>query len=164
MKNMFKKGSTLFLKAAVVFMALVVLAISIFALPEIWKGGSAEYPVASTALLMIMIGLYLTIIPFYVALWQTLKLLTHIDRNDAFSEASVKALRMIKYCGAVISVLYITGVPFLFPIAQADDAPGLILIGAAIACAPIVVTVFAAVLERLLGNAIEFKSENDLTV
>jgi ABC-type tungstate transport system substrate-binding protein len=52
----------------------------------------------------------------------------------------------------------------LYPIADADDAPGLIIIGAAIACAPVVIAVFAAVLERLLQSAIDLKSENDLTV
>ncbi len=56
------------------------------------------------------------------------------------------------------------GVPLLFPIAEADDAPGLLLIGFAIAWGPIVVSIFAAVLEKLLQSALEIKSENDLTV
>lgn len=33
-----------------------------------------------------------------------------------------------------------------------------------IACAPIAVAVFAAILQRLLQDAINIKSENDLTV
>ncbi|HEY9480747.1 MAG TPA: DUF2975 domain-containing protein [Candidatus Paceibacterota bacterium] len=159
-----KKGSTYFLRFAVFIMGLIVLALCIFALPSIWKGGSAEYPSASNSVFLIVIGLYATTIPFFIALWQTLKLLGYIDRNTAFSELSVRALRNIKRSWTVISILYIAGVPLLFPIADADDAPGLILIGAAIACAPITVAVFAAVLERLLKNAIDIKSENDLTV
>jgi hypothetical protein len=159
-----KKGSTLFLKATVVAMGLIALAIAIFALPSIWKGGSAEFPTASTALLLIVIGLYATTVPFFVALWQTLKLLSYIDKNTAFSDLSVRALKNIKNCAMVIATIYIGGVPLLLPIAEADDAPGLLLLGAAIACAPVVVAVFAATLQRLLQNAIEMKSENELTV
>ncbi len=159
-----KKGSTLFLKATVVVMGLIALALGIFALPSIWKGGSAEFPTASTALLLIVIGLYATAVPFFVALWQTFKLLSYIDKNTAFSDASVRALKNIKLCAIIIAVLAFGGVPLLLPIAQADDAPGLLLFGFAIASAPVVVAVFAAVLQRLLQNAIDMKSENELTV
>lgn len=50
------------------------------------------------------------------------------------------------------------------PVADADDAPGVVLIGMAITFAPIAIVVFAAVLQKLLKNAIDIKSENDLTV
>jgi hypothetical protein len=76
----------------------------------------------------------------------------------------VRALRNIKRCAIVVAVLYLGGVPLLFPIADADDAPGLIIIGMAIACAPIVIAVFAAVLQKLLRNAIDIKAENDLVI
>lgn len=159
-----QKGSTLFLKAVVLFMGVVVIALCIFALPSIWKGGSVEFPTASNALLLIVIGLYATTIPFFIALWQTLKLLSYIDKNKAFSNLSVNALRNIKYCATTIGVLYMGGMPLLLPIADADDAPGLLIFGFIIACAPMVIAVFAAILEQLLQNAIEIKSENELTV
>lgn len=161
---MFKKGSTLVLKGAVIVMGAIASALCIFALPSIWKGGSAEFPEASYALLIIIIGMYATAIPFFVGLWQTLKLLSYIDKNTAFSDLSVKTLRNIKHCAVIIGVLYMGGVPFLLPIAEADDAPGLLIFGFVIACGPIVVAVFAAVLEKLLQSAIEMKSENELTV
>lgn len=159
-----KRGSTHFLRFVIFLIGAGVLALCIFALPAMWKGGSEEFPAASRALLLIMIGLYATAVPFFVGLWQTLKLLTYIDQNKAFSEWSVKALKNIKYCAIAITVLYIGGVPLLLPIAQADDAPGLVLMGMVVACAPMVVAVFATVLQRLLQNAIDIKSENELTV
>ena len=145
-------------------MGSIVLALCIFALPEMWQGGSVEFPMVDYAIFLIMMGMYVTAVPFFIALWQTLKLLTYIDQNKAFSELSVKALRNIKRCAAIIAVLYVGGVPLLFPIADAEDAPGMLIIGMIIACAPITVAVFAAVLQKLLQNAIEIKSENDLTV
>jgi hypothetical protein len=159
-----KKGSTHFLRFIIFLLGLGVLALYIFALPNMWKGGSEEFPAASRAIFLLMIGMYATAAPFFIALWQTLKLLRYIDQNTAFSDLSVQALRNIKYCAIIIAALYVSGVPLLFPIADADDAPGMIIIGMGIACAPIAVAVFAAVLQRLLQNAIDIKSENDLTV
>ncbi|HEY4515619.1 MAG TPA: DUF2975 domain-containing protein [Candidatus Paceibacterota bacterium] len=150
-----KKGSTFILKVAVIILGAGVLALCIFALPEMWEGGSAEFPTASWSLFLIMIGMYATAVPFFIALWQTLKLLNYIDKNMAFSELSVRALKNIKYCAIAIGVLYMGGVPLLFPIADADDAPGLVVIGFVIACIPIVIAIFAAVLERLLRDAIK---------
>jgi hypothetical protein len=164
MLYMLKKGSTFVLKAVVLFMGAVILALCIFALPNIWRGGSAEFPEASRSLLIIIIGVYATVIPFFIALWQTMKLLSYIDTNKAFSDLSVTALKNIKYCAIAIGVLYLGGVPLLIPIAEADDAPGLLLFGFIIACAPFIIAIFAAVLQRLLHSAIEMKSENELTV
>ena len=159
-----KRVPTLFLKAVIVLMGLGVLALCILALPSIWRGGSEEFPMANQAAFLIMIGMYATAAPFFVALWQTLKLLRYIDRNTAFSDASVRALRAIKYCAAIIAVLYVGGIPLLIPIAEAEDAPGLVVIGMVIACAPVAFAVFTAVLQTLLQSAIDMKSENDLTI
>ena len=46
------------------------------------------------------------------------------------------------------------GVPLLYPIAEVDDAPGLLLMGFAMACIPIVVAVSAEVLEMLVKSKI----------
>lgn len=54
--------------------------------------------------------------------------------------------------------------PFVFLVAQLDDAPGLVIVGMVPVFASMVVAVFAAVLQKLLKNAIDIKSENDLTV
>jgi len=159
-----KKGSTHFLRFIIFLLGLGVLALCVFALPSMWKGGSEEFPTASRAVFLIMIGMYVAAVPFFIALWQTFKLLRYIDRNNAFSDLSVQALRNIKYCAIIIAALYVAGVPLLLPIADADDAPGMIVMGMGIACAPIAVAVFAAVLQRLLQNAIDIKSENDLTI
>lgn len=54
--------------------------------------------------------------------------------------------------------------PLFYLIAEADDAPGIILIGMLLIFAALVIAVFAAVLQKLLQEAIHIKSENDLTV
>ncbi|MBP6945017.1 DUF2975 domain-containing protein [Patescibacteria group bacterium] len=161
---MTKHVSTHFLRAILFLITLGTLAFCVFALPAIWKSGARVFPTVRYSVYLISIDLYLTVIPFFVALWQAGKLLRYIDQNNAFSQASVKALRTIKQCAIAITVLYVGAVPLLFPIADSDDAPGLLIIGAVIACAPLVMAVFAAVLEQLLQSAIAITSENELTV
>jgi len=162
-----KQGSTLFLKIALFLIGAPVLALCIFLLPRIGieafehlKDG-LELPYMVFGILFLM---YVSAIPFYFALYQAFKLLSYIDKNLAFSEISVVALKKIKTCALTISGLYVIALPFIFIIAEWDDAPGLALIGMVIVGASLVIAVFAAVLQRLLQEAIYIKSENDLTV
>ncbi|WP_158738023.1 DUF2975 domain-containing protein [Alteribacillus sp. YIM 98480] len=159
-----KRGSTLFLKIAVILIGIPVLALCIFLVPEIANFAAELYPAIAYIDDLVLIDLYATAIPFYVALYQAFKLLSHIDKNKAFSELSVRALKNIKYCAIIISILYVAGMPLFYLIAELDDAPGIIVIGLVIIFASTVIAVFAAVLQRLLQEAINIKSENDLTV
>ncbi len=159
-----KRGSTLFLKVVIVVLGLIVLAICVFAFPSMYKGMALEFPYVDTVNTLAFFGLYASAIPFYIALFQGFKLLTSIDRNTAFSEMSVKALRTIKYSAVAMTLCYFFCMPLVFVVAQYDDAPGAVLFGMAFACSPLVIAVFAAVLQKLLQNVIAIKSENELTV
>lgn len=159
-----KLGSTLFLKTAVILIGIPVLAICIFLVPKIANLAAVLFPVAVYIKYLVLIDLYATAIPFYFALYQAFKLLSYIDKNNAFSELSVKALENIKYCAIAFSSLYVVGMPIYYLMAEVDDAPGIILIGLVMIFVSLVVAVFAAVLQKLLKEAIDIKSENDLTV
>lgn len=153
-----KKGSTLFLRGTVFVLGGIVLALCIFVLPEgIRQDGGFGYA-------PILIGMYFSSIPFYIALYQSFKLLGLIDKNTAFSEAGVGALKKIKYCAVVISGMFALGMPYIFSVADKDDAPGVVAIGLVIIFASAVIATFAGVLEKLLRNVVEIKSENELTV
>lgn len=153
---------TLFLKITVVVIGLIMLALCVFFLPMLAREGAEYFPAESIYPLVIV--MYIATIPFFVALYQSLKLLSYIDKNIAFSERSVKALKIIKYCACSISLLFVIVLPFLYQMAEFDDAPGIIVIGLVIIFASTVIAVFAAVLQKLLKNAIDIKSENDLTI
>ena len=159
-----KLGTTLFLKIAVILIGIPILALCIFLLPEIAEYFAELNPKLDFLQYPFLIGLYVTAIPFYFALYQAFKLLCYIDKNQAFSELSVKALKNIKYCAITISALYVVFMPLLYLMAEVDDAPGIILIGMVIIFGCMVVAVFAAVLQKLLKNAIDIKSDNDLTI
>ena len=158
------KRETIFLKVVIVLMALPVLAICIFVVPPMSAFMGELLPQWPFLQYFLMVALFATAIAYFIALYQSLKLLSYIDRNVAFSELSVKALKNIKYCALTIAGLYILCLPIILYTAEVDDAPGLGGLGMVITFGAIVIAVFAAVLQKLLENAIEIKSENDLTV
>lgn len=162
-----KLSSTRFLRFAVIVMGIPILALCIFGLPRIVSVGFEEAANGATLgymVLGILTLMYISAVPFYVALYQAFKLLHYIDKNIAFSKLSVSALKKIRNCAITISCLYLAALPFVFIIAEWDDAPGLVLIGLVIVGASMVIAVFAAVLKKLLQEAIHIKTENDLTV
>ncbi|MDM5188046.1 DUF2975 domain-containing protein [Bacillus sp. DX4.1] len=159
-----KRGSTTFLKVIIFLAGIPVLALCIFLVPKIGNFAGELYPDIAYMKSLVLIDMYAAAIPFYFALYQAFKLLSYIDKNQAFSELSVKALKNIKYCAITISTLYLLGMPLYYLMAERVDPPGIIPIGLVIIFASMVIAVFAAVLQRLLQEAINIKSENDLTI
>ncbi|WP_127534655.1 DUF2975 domain-containing protein [Paenibacillus kobensis] len=157
-----ERGTTLFLKVTLLLLGIPVLALCAVGLPSIASNMAEEYE--GSAVYPLFGIIYATAIPYFTALYQSFRLLNYIDHNIAFSERSVTALKKIKYSAIAFSVLYVGSLPFLYLIADQDDAPGLIVIGMVLVFGGMVIAFFAAVLERLLKNAIDIKSENDLTV
>ncbi|MCC2631669.1 MAG: hypothetical protein K0S20_368 [Patescibacteria group bacterium] len=153
-----KPDSTLFLRGVVLLIGAAVVALCVLVLPV---GIRAEDPDGYRPILQ---GMYVTAIPFFMALYQALKLLGYIDKNEAFSDLSVKALTSIKYCALVIGALFTIGMPYIFMVADKDDAPGVVALGLVVIFASLVVATFAALLQRILRDAIDIKSENELTV
>lgn len=159
-----ERGTTLFLKVVVILIGIPVAALCVFVIPEIGNFMAELYPEHAYLKRLVFLDLYATAPPYYFALYQAYTLLNYIDRNEAFSELSVRALNLIKWCALAISALFVLGMPLFYLLAERDDAPGIILIGMAMVFASLVIAVFAAVLQKLLKNVIAIKSENDLTV
>ena len=158
-----KNISTMILRLAIIAAGIIVLAIcSVATWQAIKTNPSSDYYILSYVLL---IGTCLAAVPCYIALYQSYKLLGYIDTGCAFTALSVKALKIIMY-SALVEFLICTlgGLPFFYVVTEKDDAPGLIIIGMAIAGVAFIIFVFASVLNRLLQDVIAMKSENDLTI
>jgi hypothetical protein len=157
-----KHSTILLLKASLTVISLIVLALCIF-----WLPGQAAYfaetaPEFSHLHYPVLIGLYLTAIPFFFALYQAFIIITFIEKNKAFSGASVRALKYIKYCALTIVLLYLIGIIYL--ISQSAGHPGIVLMGLIIIFSSVVISVFTTVLQKLIQNALKIQAENDLTV
>ena len=155
-----KQGSTLFLRAVIILIGTVVLAICIFVLPaEIASEISGNFDYG-----FIFLGLYISAIPFFYALYQALNLLDLIDQNNAFSTSSVKALKKINRSAIIISALFSIGMPYILHVANKNDAPSVTVISLIIIFSAIIIATFATLLQKLLQSAEEIKSENDLMI
>lgn len=106
---------------------------------------------------------YVASIAFFVGLYHAFKVLGYAGRNNAFSPAAVKSVRTIKYC-AIALICFVVGGEIFIMLHESDDRAGGVFMGGLIFFASIVVATAMAVLERILQNAVDMKSENDLTV
>jgi hypothetical protein len=158
-----KRISTGFLQAVIVLISIVVLAVLI--LLPLTEGRAANLDLLSIYSDPLILYGYATSIAFFVALYKAFKLLAYIGQNKVFSSNSVEALKSIKYCAMVFGILIVTaGLYIMISHNKDDDPAGFLAICIVTTFASIVVATAAAVFEKILQNAIDMKSENDLTI
>jgi ABC-type multidrug transport system fused ATPase/permease subunit len=156
--NAVERSSTLFLKLVLLVLSMGFIALLGFVLYQITQSDFlGEYR-------SILIGVIISIIPLLYIFYQAFLLLINIDHNLSLTESSVNSLRIIKICSFLISLLYLIGSPFIFNVAERDDAPGVVLINLILILGPFTVGVFTYILQKLLINAIGYKSESELTI
>ena len=158
-----KRSSTIFLQIVIVLIGIGALALLLWE-PRL-EGRNAhatnfEIYFKDPFLALVYIGS----IPFFVALYQAIKVLGYAGQNKIFSQAAVKALRTIKYCAlAIIGFVVVEEIIILLNHGS-DDPAGGVFMGVLITFGSIVIATAAAMFERILQNAVDIKSENDLTV
>ena len=157
-----KRSSTIFLQVVIVLIGIGALAILLFE-PHI------EGRNANATLYQIYFNdpflayAYVASIPFFVALYQAFKVLGYAGQDKVFSPPAVKALRTIKYC-AIAVIGFLVGGEIFILLSNEEDKAGGIMIGIVLIFCAVVIAAASAMFERILQNAVEIKSENDLTV
>lgn len=157
-----KQGSTTFLKVIIFLIGITVIALCIFWLPElairepkVHPGVYSLYPLLGYA--------YGYCISFSIALYQAFKLLSYIERNNAFSELSLKSLKVIKKCGLTTIFFIVLVILTLKVISKVtgDDPAGPISLSSICILATCIITAIVDVLQKLLKNILDTKTEND---
>ena len=155
------RSSTIFLQAVIVLIGIGALALMLWE-PHI-EGRNAH-----ATLFQIYFNdpflayAYTTSISFFAALYQAFKVLNYIRQNRAFSPASVKALRTIKFCAMAMIGFVAAGEVFIM-LGSSDDRAGGVFIGILIAFGSLVVAATAAMFERIFQDAV-VSDRDDLTV
>jgi membrane protease YdiL (CAAX protease family) len=157
-----KINKTLFLKITICILAILTLLLGIFWLPHILNLLGSNNTVYIELKKPIIILVYATIIPFFIVLKKAFKLLQYIEKGIVFSNKSVDFLKAIKYSGLIIGIIYSIGL-VIFLINSKMGLTGYIII-AILIFASVNISVFASVMEEILENGYEIKSENDLTI
>src|SRR3989338_6097536 len=158
-----KKCSTIFLQIVIVTLGISVLALML------WEPQLEGRNVNATLFEIyfkdpFLAYVYMGSIPFFVALYQTIRVLRYVRQNKTFSQVTVNALRIIKYCAFITAGAIVTADAYLMIAARSnnEDAAGAVMLGIIATVASIIIGTVAVVFERTLQSAIDIKSENDL--
>tara|TARA_R110002049_G_scaffold33375_4_gene109747 strand:- start:2397 stop:2876 length:480 start_codon:yes stop_codon:yes gene_type:complete len=158
-----KRVSIIFLQTVIVLIGIIAIAILIRV--PLTEGRATNLDLFSIYSDPFILYGYAASIVFFVALYKAFKLLGYIGQNKVFSTKAVKALKNIKYCAIVLSVLIVAAGLYIRIFHSKDDDPaGFLAMCIVTAFASIIVATAAAIFEKLLQNAIDMKSENDLTI
>ena len=157
-----KRGSTLFLKVVLVLIAIGVLAGMLW-FPQI-EGRAANLDLISIYKDPFIIYIYIGSTPFFVGLYQAFKLLNFIDSNRAFSQGAVNTLKNMKFASLSLIGFIALALFYIRFAAHGDDPAGPTALGIVVSFAVAVIATAAAVFQKLFQNAVDLKSENDLTV
>jgi len=161
-----KRSATIFLQIVIVLIGVAALALLLWE-PQVEgvNKDATQFEIYFQDPFLALV--YVGSIPFFIALYRAFQALGYIGQNRAFSPEVVKALRTIKFCAlAIVAFVVVEEIVLWLIISDGDrDNPGApILLGVLVAFPSIVVATAAAMLERILQNAVDLKSENDLTV
>lgn len=157
-----KRSSTIFLQVVTLLIGIGALALMLWE-PHI-EGRNAH-----ATLFQIYFNdpflayAYIASIAFFAALYQAFKVLGYVRQNKVFSREAVRALRTIKFCALAIIGFVAVGELFI-RLGNSDDRAGGVFMGILVTFGSVVIASAAAMFERILENAVDIKSENDLTV
>lgn len=157
-----KRGSTIFLQVVIVVVAIGALTFLLWE-PHFEGRNAHATPFEIYFKDPFLAYAYTASIAFFVALYQAFKVLGYAGQNRVFSADAVKALRTIKYCACAMIGFVVVSVVFM-PLSDPDDGPPGIVLRILITFGSIVIATAVAMFERILQNAVDIKSEHDLTV
>ena len=157
-----KRGSTLFLRVVLLLIAVGAIVGMVW-FPQT-EGRAVNLDQISIYTDPLIIYAYIASIPFFAGLYQAFKLLNFIDANKAFSQGAVNTLKNIKFASLSLIGFIALAMFYIRFFAHGDDPAGPTALGILASFAAAVIATAAAVFQKLLQNAVDIKSENDLTV
>lgn len=149
-----KRASIAFLKLVVVLIAVGAVAALLWE-PQIEGRNARATPFEVYFNDPFLAYAYVASTPFFVALYQAFKLLGHVRANQVFSQASIVALRTIKFCALAILGFVVVGGIVLILFNDSDDRAGGLAIGIIIAFGSLTVAAAAAMFEGVLQDAVQ---------
>jgi len=155
-----KKASILFLQG--VILLIVIVAIVILIRFPSTEGRAKNLDTFSIYTDLFILYGYATSIPFFFALYNTLKLLRLIGQNKAFSSSTIIILRTIKYCAIALSILIVmAGIYIRIFHNKNDDPAGFLAICILTTLITLIVFTVVSVFEKIVKNGVDIKSENE---
>ncbi len=160
-----KRNSVIFLQTVIALVGATVLGLLLyFPQNEGRNVNATQFEIYFNDPFLVYV--YLSSIPFFIALYQGFKLLGYINRpNDESLAQSLKAVQTVKYCAIAIAIATIGALVYIaVSMGGKDDIAGGVAMGIFITFTSVMVASGASVFEKTLQNAITIKSENSSIV
>lgn len=148
------RSSTIFLQAVIVLIGIGALALML------WEPRIEGRNVDSTLFEIyfkdpFLAYAYIGSIPFFVALYRAFRVLGYVRQGKTFSQATVKAVRTIKYCAMALVALIAAPVVYLCIARPGDDIAGGVAMGLFLIFISVVIANAAAMFEGIFQNTLE---------
>ncbi len=158
-----KRISMLFLQVIVLLTGVAALIIMIW-VPQT-EGRASHLDLFQVYTDPFILYGYAASIPFFVALYKAFRLFGYIGQNKVFSSNAVKALRSIKYCAILLSILFVLAGAYIRIFhSKEDDPAGFLAICIVTGFVSIAVATAAWRFEKILQDAINMKTGKGLSV
>jgi hypothetical protein len=152
-----KKIASLFLQIVIVLIGLCALAFMLWE-PHLEGRNAHATPFEVYFKDPFLAFAYVASIPFFIGLYQAFKVLGYAGQNRLSSQATAKALRIIRYCALSMIGFVVVSVVFM-PFSDPDDGPPGVVMRVLLICVSIIVATTAAKLERFTRNAATRETE-----
>ena len=141
----------------------IILAICAFVIiPKVGKDMALERPEYSYLYYPFLVFIWITIIPFYAALFEGWKISNEINKDNSFSKKNMNSLNRIRRYALSECFLYFVGALILLYFNLLHLS--ILIIILFVIFIAMCISVFAAVLAHLVQKAYDLKNENDLTI
>lgn len=157
-----KKFSIVLFQLGILFVALCILLLAFFWLPQTAEAFAIDAPEYAYLQYPLLFGIWITLMPFILAIVEALRISRKVALDQVFTGASADHLKRIKLCAYGIMTLYVVGFVILLQLVEMN--PGIALLGILISLTSMMIGLITGILEALLRKALVIKEENDLTV
>lgn len=155
-----KSYNTLSLKIITITFATLVLYLIVF-----WLSPTLDYYTHNQLeylKLPLLIGFYISSIPFYLGIYYVLKLINLIEKDTFFTKTALKYFTVIKVLTFCEIIVY--SLSLLYVYLKADFITSIFLIGLLVLFICFIIIIFIEIVKQLLSKAVDIKLENDLTI
>jgi hypothetical protein len=155
-----KNYPVLFLKILLGILLIPVLFLDFYHFPLLFIDGLGSDSLYMPYLFVLMISIYVMSVPYAISLVNTFKLLILLENKEFVSETSEKLLKIIRKMAYIVAGVFLVDLPFIYILAQMDDAPGLIIIGLFLMVFSLGIAMFANLIKKFISEQRNEKSIN----
>lgn len=126
----------------------VAIFVGLLWLPQT-EGRAADLDLISIYTDPFILYIYIASIPFFMGLFQAIRLLGYIEKNKIFSQVAIEAMQNIKY-RALSTICFIIGAEAFITLSSEEDITGILALGAYLVLLSSVVVATADVFQKVL--------------